>query len=235
MATTGTTTTARSSEAPARARAFLRWAVAGTAAAALVAGASAARGASEPSALQPESLAHARAIRAETEARYRRVPGRKLAIEEASPMGVIGSLTLATLGPDVFRVVPTDNGIYFGICPARARCPYPLLSASWPAVASLPRRQALELAVRAFAETRVDLVVVALPTAEPLWAVFERADFLAAAAAEAALVHLSDDPAVANRLLRESVDRLVLPRLHRPIPILPPSLETIVAVPYAGR
>jgi hypothetical protein len=48
------------------------------------------------SARKPETLAYARAIRAEVEARYRRLPGRKLAVTEATSTGVVETLTLMT-------------------------------------------------------------------------------------------------------------------------------------------
>jgi hypothetical protein len=240
------TLTPRRPEPPPRGRpgAVVRCAaVVAAAAAALGSGPGTGRGATEPpaiasggpQALQPGLLAQADTIRGQTDARYRKVPGRKLAVTEASSLSVLGSLTLATGGAELFRVVPTADGIYFAICPAGARCPYPSSSASWPARAALPLRQSLELAVRTFAETPATLVVVALPTAEPLWVVFERDDLLAAAAVEAPLARLVGDPAVADPLLRASVDRLVVPRLYRPIPLLPPTLETMLAVPAGWR
>ncbi len=127
-------------------------------------------------------------------------------------------------------MVPADNGIYFAICSARARCPYPTRSAAWPAVAFLPRRQAIELAVRTFLETSVTLVVVALPTVEPVWVVFERDDLLANIDAPAVHHQLASKPAVVAPPLRELVGRLTRPRLFRPLPILPPPDDTIYAV-----
>ena len=118
--------------------------------------------------LAPEALTRALAIRAAINARYRQLPGRKLAVTEATSTGVVKSLTLMSYGPGLPRLVPADNGIYFAICPARASCPYPARSAAWPALALLPCREALELALRTFLETSVTLVVVALPTAEPV-------------------------------------------------------------------
>src|SRR6266540_2252454 len=85
--------------------------------------------------IEPETLARARAIRAEVNTRYRLVPGRKLAVTEATTTGVVESLTLVTDWLELPRVVPADNGIYFAICSARATCPYPPRSASWPAAA----------------------------------------------------------------------------------------------------
>ena len=182
------------------------------------------------SALAPEALTHARVIRAETNVRYRLLPGRKLVVTEATTTGVVQSLTLVTdwLEP---RVVPADNGIYFAICSARASCPYPGRSAAWPAAAFLPRRQALELALRTFLETSVNLVVVALPTADPVWVVFEHDDLLANIDATAVLAQLTGNPALGDTELRDLVDRLTRPRLFSPLPILPPPHATIYAAP----
>jgi hypothetical protein len=180
--------------------------------------------------IEPEALARARAIRAEVNARYRLVPGRKLAVTEATTTGVVQSLTLVTDWLELPRVVPADNGIYFAICSARAKCPYPPRSASWPAAAFLPRRQALELAVRTFLETSANVVVVALPTAEPIWVVFERNDLLAEISASALLDQLAPCPALVDKPMRDLVDRLTRPRLFLPLPILPPPRDTIYAV-----
>jgi hypothetical protein len=186
------------------------------------------------SALQPEALTHAQVIRAEVNARYRLLPGRKLAVTEATSTGVVQSLTLIPDWLEPPRVVPADNGIYFAICSAPAKCPYPVRSAAWPALAFLPRRQALELALRTFAEASVSLVVVALPTARPLWVVFERDDLLANIDTPAVLDQLSSNPAVIERPLRELVGRLTRPRLFLPLPTLPPPDDTIYAVRLVG-
>jgi hypothetical protein len=181
------------------------------------------------SALAPEALTHARTIRAEINARNRLMPDRKLIVTEATTTGVVQSLTLLTGPLEPWRVVPADNGIYFAICSAHAKCPFPARSAAWPAVALLPRRQALELALRTFQETSVSLVVVALPTAELAWVVFERDDLFANMDAPTLLHQLANHPAVADSGLRSLVGRLTRPRLFRPLPILPPSPDTIYA------
>jgi hypothetical protein len=185
------------------------------------------------SGLAPEALTRARMIRAEVNARYRLVPGRKFVVTEATSTGVVRTVTLVTdwLEP---RVVPADNGIYFAICSARAKCPYPARSAARPAVAFLPRRQALELALHAFLRTSVSLVVVALPTAEPVWVVFERDDLFASIDTAAVVDQLARPAAVIDRPLRELVGRLTRPRLFVPLPILPPPDGTIYAVRLFG-
>lgn len=206
------------------------------AAAALAAGAAAASPApaTATASIEPAALARARVIRAEVDSRYRLLPGRKLTVTEATSTGVVETLTLLTDLFELPRVVPADNGIYFAICSARAKCPYPARSAAWPAAAFLPRRQALELAVRTFLETSVSLVVVALPTAQPVWAVFERDDLLAKIDAPAVLDQLAPHPAVIDTPLRDLVDRLTRPRLFLPLPILPPPRGTIFAVSLLG-
>jgi hypothetical protein len=103
-------------------------------------------------------------------------------------------------------------------------------SAAWRAAAFLPRRQALELALRTFLETSVNLVLVALPTAEPVWLAFERDEFLASIDVHVLSDQLSSDPAVSDEPLRELVGRLTRPRLFVPLPILPPPDDTIYAV-----
>jgi hypothetical protein len=182
------------------------------------------------SGLEPEALTQARVIRAEVNARYRLVPGRELAVTEATSTEVVKSLSLVTDWLELPQVVPADNGIYFAICSARATCPYPVRSAAWPAAAFLPRRAALELGLRTLAETSVSLVVVALPTAKPVWVVLQREDLLARIDGRAVLEQLSSDPAVLDPTLRELLSRLTRLRLFCPLPILPPPDDTIYAV-----
>ena len=185
---------------------------------------------SSASALEPEALAQARLVRAEVTARYRLLPGRRLVVTESTSTGVVGSLTLITDWLEPWRVVPADNGIYFAICSARAKCPYPARSAAWPVEAFLPRRMALELALRTLLETSVNLVVVALPTLQPAWVVLERDGLLASVDMLAMLDRLASNPAAIDPPLRELVDRLSRPRLFVPLPFLPPPDDTIYAV-----
>ena len=193
-------------------------------------GAIPAHSSSGASALEREALAQARLIRAEVTARYRLLPARKLVVTEATSTGVVRSLTLVTDWLEPWRVVPADNGIYYAICSARAKCPYPARSAAWRVEAFLPRRMALELALRTLVQTSVNLVVVALPTARPAWVVVERDDLLVSADAHALLDRLASNPAVIDASLRELVDRITRPRLFVPLPILPPPDDTIYAV-----
>jgi hypothetical protein len=182
-------------------------------------------------ALAPDALTRAQAIRTEVNARYRPLPSRKLVLTEATSME--GGM-LALWNDDWLegRVVPMDNGIYFSICSARARCPYPARSAAWRVAAFMPRRQALELALRTLLETTVSLVVVSLPSAQPVWAVFDRDDLLANIDAPAVLDRLASSPAVIDPPLRKLVGRLTRPRLFAPVAMGPD--DSIVAVRLFG-
>lgn len=128
--------------------------------------------------LQPDALVRAKAIRAELNARYRRVPGRKLVVTDTSRTGVVESFTLLGPGVEGARTVSAANGIWFAICVARAHCPYPGRRFARPAAEFLPRRLALELAARTFAETSADLVAVGLPTPRFTLLVVQRADLI---------------------------------------------------------
>lgn len=186
------------------------------------------------SVVEPLTLKHAQTIRAQVTARYQRIPGRKLRVTEATTTAVVDSLTLMSGSFESWRLVPADNGIYYAICPARASCPYPARSASWPLTAALPRRQALELALRTFSETSATLVVVSLPTSSPVWAIFERDELLSTPDLAAVLARLDSDPRTADAALLKLVDQLTRTRLFRPIAILPPSPETILAIDIFG-
>jgi hypothetical protein len=180
---------------------------------------------------QPEALAHAREIRAEIDARYRRPHGPKLAVTEASTTGVIDSFTLFGNALAEPRVVPADNGIYYAICPVGATCPYPGRSAR-PATAFLPRRGALELAVRTFLETSATVVVVSLPTPRFVLLILERDELMADVDAPALRDALSGDPAAAPAApLRRVVDQLTLHHLFLAWALAPVSetRETLVA------
>jgi hypothetical protein len=181
--------------------------------------------------LEPRSLVRAKAIRAHVNARYRLLAGRKLGVTEVTSMGVVESVSLMTDPLEPLHVIPANNGIYFALCSVRAKCPYPGRSAAWPAGAFRPRRLGLELAVRVFSRTTVNLVVVALPTRSPTWIVFERAD-LSAEVEAPSLDQLAGNPGLADAGLRASVDRLTRRRTFVPLEILRlgPGRETFVAV-----
>jgi hypothetical protein len=183
-----------------------------------------------------ETIAQARHIRADVNARLRSAPGRKLVVTEATSTAVVRSLTLVE--PGGLRVVPADNGIYFATCSTGARCPYPRRSQSWPATAFAPRRLALELALRTLLETSASLVIVLLPTVEPVWVLFERDDVLRSLDASSVLARLVPLAGGGDAALRKLVDGLIAPRLFAPIPIVPPPDDTIFALrlepPEAG-
>lgn len=203
------------------------WFAALGAAAALVAPAPAIS--SQP--LEQEALAHARQIRAEVSARYRKPHGARLAVTEASTTDVIDSFTLFTSPLEEPRGVPAVNGIYYAICPVRATCPYPGRSAR-SAAAFVPRREALELAVRTFLETSANLVVVSLPTRRFVLLVLERDEVMAAVDAPALRDALSGDPAAApDPPLRRVVDQLTLQHLFLAWALVPISdtRETLFA------
>ena len=183
-------------------------------------------------ALTPDALMRAQAIRADVNARYRLLPGRKLVVTGATSTGGASMLVLMTADWLEGRIVPTDNGIFFDTCSARATCPYPVRRAAWPVAAFVPRRQALELALRTFLETTVSLVVVSLPTPHPVWVVFERDILLADMDAPAVLDRLASSPATTDLPLRELVVRLTRPRLVAPVAIGPD--DSIVAVRLFG-
>ena len=159
--------------------------------------------------------ARAERIRAEVEARYAVTPGRRPRVTEASSTGVVASLTLLSDRLPEPRVVPAGNGVYFAICPARAACPYPAQNAAETIAAFRPRRLALELALRTFAETTADLVVVALPTRRPVLLVLERADATTVGRAEAAAL-LTGRPGLQTPELTALVDASTSARLYVP-------------------
>lgn len=179
------------------------------------------------------TLAQARVIRAEVSAHSRRMLGRKLAVIEVSTTGVVASITLDDwVGQP--RVVPAADGIYYAICTIGATCPYPARAAAWRPVAYLPRRLALDLALRTFVETSASIVVAALPTTRPVWVVFERDDILADLDVLTVLDQLRRPLAADDGQLRNLVHQVANERDFVPLAILPASSEggeTIVAVP----
>jgi hypothetical protein len=186
--------------------------------------------------LHPRALLRAKAIRANVNARYRRLPGRKLAVTEVTSMGVVDSVSLIVDPLEPAQVLPAENGIYFALCTVGARCPHPPRSAAWSATAFRPRRQALELAVQAFAQTAASLVVVALPTWSPTWVVFERED-LSKEIGATLRAQLAADPRFADAGLRAAVDELTLWRTFVPLGIeeVAPGHETFLALTLFER
>ncbi|MGH3103514.1 MAG: hypothetical protein ACRDN6_05390 [Gaiellaceae bacterium] len=184
--------------------------------------------------LDPRALAHARKIRFEITARYVRPHGPKLVVTEASSTGVIESFTLLTVRLDDARTVPADNGVYFAICPVRATCPYPARRFARPAADFLPRRQALELALRTFLDTSATVVAVSLPTPRFILFVVERDELAREVDMPALASALSGDPAHAPAAwLHGVVDQVTRPRTFVPLGIEPTSTggDTFTAMP----
>lgn len=120
-------------------------------------------------AVPADTLVQAEQVRADVQQRTS-----AFAITEASSTGVVHSLTLVE-GASTPRVVSAANGIYYAICPWGTRCPYPARGA-----VSLRKREhrriALELAVETFRRTAAELVVVSLPSRQPVLLVLQRED-----------------------------------------------------------
>lgn len=169
---------------------------------------------STASVLEPRSLSRAQTIRAQVDARYRGLPGRGLAVTEATSTGVVESFALLT--PDLLetRFLPADNGVWYAICPVRATCPYPARRFARTAADLVPRRLALELALRTFLETSADVVGVSLPTPRFIALIVERNELARAVDMPALAKALAGDPSRALAAsLAQVVDRVTRPRV----------------------
>jgi hypothetical protein len=180
----------------------------------------------------PATLAHAAVIRADTNTRYRNMPGREPIIAESTTTGTVDSLTLVGGFAGDGYVVPASNGIYYALCPTAARCTFGSGRRSWAPTAYLPRRLAVEIALRTLDETTADLVVVSLPTATPVWLVFERAQLLDGMEAIDWYVHLRHPPGTDSKPFRKLLLERTRPALFVPLPVLPPPPGTIYALHY---
>ena len=193
-------------------------------------------GADPPTYGHAAAVERARTIRAAVNARFTTPHG--LVVSEASSTAVIDSFTLLTPPDWDTRVVSAANGIYYAICPTGATCPYPVRRHALPADAFLPRRQALELALRTFAETSADLVVVSLPTRRFVLLVVER-DILEHADTRRIMEASTREPrSAADPSLRRLVDTLARPRTFAPSGLepTPSGRDTMVALPvWPGR
>jgi len=184
--------------------------------------------------LEQKSLARAQAIRSQLDARYRAMPQRGLRVTEASSTGVIESFELLTTDLLETRVLPADNGIWYGTCTRRAICPYPAPHSARPAGDLVPRRLALELALRTFLETSVDVVGVSLPTAQFTAFIVERTELAREVDLSTLAEALAGDPsrALAASLARV-VDRVTAPRVFVGVGLdsMPSGRESWVGVP----
>jgi hypothetical protein len=192
----------------------------------VVAATSNARASSTASELTPQSLRHAQTIRAELDARYRGPRRGGLAVTEASSTGVVESFTLVTSDLLETRIVPAENGIYYAVCPAGAKCPYPARRLARPAADLDARRLALELAVRTFLETSVDVVAVSLPTLRFVVFIVERGEIDLEAVART----LASGP---THSARATVDRVTHPRIFVAAGLepTPSGRDTLLGVP----
>jgi hypothetical protein len=186
------------------------------------------------STLEPSSLARAQTIRAQLDARYRFLRSRGLAVTEATSTGVVESFALLT--PDLLetRLLPADNGIYYAICPVRATCPYPARRFARPAAELVPRRLALELALRTFLETSADVVAVSLPTPRFILFVVGREELAREVDLATLAKALHRGPLQApSSSLEVVVDRLTRPRIFvvLGLELTPSGRDTLAAVP----
>ena len=169
---------------------------------------------STASMLERRSLERAQTIRAQVDARYRALPRRGVAVSEATSTGVAESFALLT--PDLLgaRFLPADNGIWYAICPVQATCPYPARRFARHAADLLSRRLALELALRTFLQTSVDVVAVSLPTSRFSAFIVERKELAREVDIPALAKALGGDPARAlSASLQAAVDRVTRPRV----------------------
>ena len=198
----------------ARTAGMLRTLLVGGAGAMLAVGTFAGSSGATPGALaiEPASLAQAQTIRSQVDARYRALRDHGLAVTEASSTGVVESFALLT--PDLLeiRYLPAENGIYYAICPVRATCPYPARRLARPAADLVPRRLALELALRTFLETSASVVAVSLPTPRFVAFIVERGELADEVDLPALAKALRGDP---DRALSSSLERVV-DRVTRP-------------------
>ena len=161
----------------------------------------------------PGRLAHARAIRAEVNAQAQLVSGAKLAISEPTTTDVIESFVLLSQDLLETRYVPAARGVWYAICPARAVCPYPRPRVARPAADYLPRRLALELAVRTLVETDANVVGVSLPTPRVTAFIVTREELARDMDIAALAQSLREGPTLAvSASQRLSVDELTRPR-----------------------
>jgi hypothetical protein len=138
----------------------------------------------------------------------------------------VESFTLVTSDLLETRVVPAENGIYYAVCPAPASCPYPARRHARPAADLGARRLALELAVRTFLETSVDVVAVSLPTLRFMVFIVERDDVDVEAVART----LARGP---SQSVRAIVDRVTRPRIFiaAGLELTPSGRDTWLGVP----
>lgn len=176
-------------------------------------GASSAAGAGVES-VEPTRQAQADTIRAELQARVQLLPNSGLAITESTTTDAVDSFTLLSRDLLERRFVSAAGGVWYAICPARAVCPFPARRMSRSARELVPRRLALQLAIRTFLETDAPVVGIALPTPHIVAVVLERKE-LASIEMNAVARMLASTPLLdSSPELERVVDELTLPRTY---------------------
>jgi hypothetical protein len=183
----------------------------------------AATGSTTAAPITSRDLAQAQRIRSEATARYAQPRrGRRLAVTESSSTGVVESFWLLSADFVEEQIVPADNGVYYAICPRGATCPYPARGLARPAADFLPRRLALELAVRTFLETSADVVAVSLPTPRFVLFIVQRDELAQDVDLSALATTLGGDPARApSASLQGLVDRVTRPNVFVAVGLMP--------------
>ena len=208
------------------------WAVIGVIAASLLS-VPVAAGTPDTGTRESPALVHARTIQGDASSRYLGSHGTGLEVTEASSSAVIESFTL--LSPDLTdaRIVSAARGIYYAICPVGATCPYPARRLARAPASFLPRRLALELAVRTFRDTTADVVAVSLPTASFVLFVIERGDLADDHLIAAARALRGDPDRSPSPALRALVDRVTRPRIFAFVGLesTPSGRDSLAAVP----
>lgn len=192
-----------------------------------------ASGAADGSPRDSLSVERARAIQLEVSNRYTRSGRDGLQVTEASSTRVVESFTLLSADRAEARILPADNGIYYAICPVGATCPYPARRFARSAASFVPRRIALELAVRTFRETSADVVAVSLPTRRFVLFIIERTD-LGGDDLPTLAEKLARDPGRPTSVaLRGLIDRATRPRVYAVIGLepTPSGRDTVGAIP----
>lgn len=192
-----------------------------------------ASGSPETSPRDTRAVTRAKIIQVEVSSRYLGSHDSGLEVTEASSSAVIESFTL--LSPDLTeaRIVPAARGIYYAICPVGATCPYPARRLARTPATFLPRRLALELALRTFRDTTADVVAVSLPTASFVLFVIERADLADDHLVAAARALRGDPDRSPSPALRALVDRMTRSRIFAftGLEPTPSGRDSLAAVP----
>ena len=161
----------------------------------------------------PARLVHASAIRADLNVKLERLPRKPLTVSAPTTTDVVESFVLLSGDLLESHYVPADRGLWYEICGVGAPCISPAPRYARAAADLLPRRLALELALRTFIETDAEVVAVSLPTTRLIAVVFVRAelerelDFLGLSRA-LSRAPLLDPPAS----LQRATDELTRPR-----------------------